>query len=479
MILETTLKLLFWLGDPVLRRYYARSWPIEGTYEHKGPGETLYWCLKRCGRSVELPEAGQGIEERFRPLPAKLEDGHAHFEAPEQPAGVIVTSRARVTCVGDLVPSKAVNQADIAHLLDDTAPEFARADLVCANLESPVAPARPVSDLPPKTWRKPLHLNHDPAFAGKLLGGPLRLVSLANNHTLDQGIDGLIATMDFLDERGCAYVGVARSPRDQARPQITELAGIRVAHIAWTFSLSNKQRPPGGEYFVNYLRLNQRAVDLTPLTAQVRAARAAGAEIVVAHLHWGLEYEAYPNQALIDNAHRVIEAGVDVIVGNHPHHVQPWEWHSYIPAADADRPGPGTRSTPAQPAGLPADADQPGPATRSSQAQRTGLIIYALGDFASFQRGLAPANYLAGLAGIDLAKGRDAAGGECAWVAGLQVTPLAPFARFRGRRCREFRMLDLTRLAANGFNSALHGWGGRHRRLARTLWDSAARARLR
>jgi poly-gamma-glutamate synthesis protein (capsule biosynthesis protein) len=458
VILEKTLKLLFWLGDPVLRRYYARSWPIEGTYEHIGPRETLYWCLKRCGRSVELPEAGQGIEERFRPLAATSEGGHARFEAPAQPTGITVTSRARVACVGDLVPSKAVNQADVTHLLDEIAQEFARADLVCANLESPVDPARPVSDLPPKTWRKPLRLNHDPDFAGKLLGDPLRLVSLANNHTLDQGTDGLVATMDFLDEHGCVYVGVARSPEEQAQPRITELAGIRVAHIAWTFSLSNKKRPPGGEHFVNYLRLNQRGVDLTPLTAEVRAARAAGAEIVIAHLHWGLEYEAYPNQALIDNAHRVIEAGVDVIVGNHPHHVQPWEWHSYIPADDADRPDSGT-----EPSGT----------------QRTGLIIYAQGDFASFQRGLAPANYLSGLAGIDLAKGREAAGGERAWVTGLQVTPLLPFAVFRGRRCREFRMLDLTRLAANGFGAPHKGYGRRHRRLARKLWDSAARARLR
>jgi poly-gamma-glutamate synthesis protein (capsule biosynthesis protein) len=464
--------------------------------EHLGKGETLYWCFKQFCRPISQPEPGWGIEERFSPLAAALggfdglgeqgksgdgdsstsgdtdanscarpprlphgdssassdtEEGHPRFEPPSVPDGFTVHSRARIVCAGDLLATRAVAEADTTHLLDDVAGFFAQADLACANLESPVAPSRPAVGVPPPTLLKPLYLNHSASLIQSLLPAPFNLVSLANNHALDQGPDGLIETMDFLDGLGCAHVGCARTAAERDQPRITELKGIRVAHISWTFSLSNKPLPPERDYLVNYLRLNLPDVDLEPLHAQVRAARAAGADIVVAHLHWGLEFEAYPNHALIANAHRVIELGVDVIVGNHPHHVQPWEWHRYTTQDD-----------------------------EGGIATRIGLIMYAQGDFASFQsRDMRTATYLGSLVCIDFAKGCDEAGRERAGVSGLRVMPVFPFAVFDGSRCVEFRMLDLSRLARNGFYCDLAGYGIHHRRRARKLWDIARPARLR
>jgi poly-gamma-glutamate synthesis protein (capsule biosynthesis protein) len=453
LILDEAIKLGIRLAYPFVRERYARSWPIEGTMEHLGKGETLYWCFKRFCRPISRPEPGWGIEERFRPLAALPKDageGCPRFGAPSVPNGFAVHSLARLVCAGDILATRAPVEADTAHLLDDIAPFFSGADLVCANLESPVAPSRPAAGLPPQSLLKPLRLNHSADFIRALLPTPISLVSLANNHALDQGPSGLIETMDFLDSLGCAHVGCARTAAERDVFRVTEANGIRVAHIAWTFSLSNKPLPPERSYLVNYLRLNLLSVDLEPLRAQVRAARAAGADIVVAHLHWGLEFEGYPNHALITNAHRVIELGVDVIVGNHPHHVQPWEWHCY--AAEG---------------------------AEGVTALRTGLIIYAQGDFASFQRGAPTATYLGSLASIELAKGHDEAGHECAWVSGLGVMPVFPFAVYDGRRCKGFRLLDLARLARDGFDCGLAGYGAHHRRCARKLWELALRARLR
>ncbi|MDR2586752.1 MAG: CapA family protein [Coriobacteriales bacterium] len=454
MILDETIKRGFRLAYPFVRRRYERSWPIEGTMEHLGKGETLYWCFKCFCHPITQAEPGWGIEERFAPLAATSDDageGYPRFEPPSVPDGFTVQSRARIACAGDLLATRAVAEADTTHLLDDVADFFADTDLRYANLECPVVPSRPAVGTPPETWLKPLYLNHSADLIRRLLPDPFGFVSIANNHSLDQGPDGLIETMDFLDDLGCAYVGGARSVAERDQPHITELNGIRVAHISWTFSLSNKPLPPERDYLVNYLRLNLADVDLEPLEAQVRAARAAGADLIVAYLHWGLEFEAYPNHTLIANAHRIVELGVDVIVGNHPHNVQPWEWHSYTAQDDEGR-----------------------------ATERTGLIIYAQGDFASFQsRDMCTATYLGALVRIDFAKGRDRAGRECAWVSALQVMPVFPFAVFDGSRCVEFRMLDLSRLARNGFDCDLAGYGAHHRRRTRKLWDNALIARLR
>jgi poly-gamma-glutamate synthesis protein (capsule biosynthesis protein) len=206
--------------------------------------------------------------------------------------------------------------------------------------------------------------------------------------------------------------------------------------VAWTFSLSNKTMPPGQEYLVNVLRLNLRDVDLSPLRLEVEALRTAGADIVVALPHWGLEYEAYPNRALMDNAHRIIELGVDLIIGNHPHHAQPWERYQ-------DR-----------------------------------LIVYAQGDFCSYQRGLPTSTYLSSIARVELAKGIDAQGRKRAWIHDVQLKPVYPFAIYQKGRCADFRMLDLTRLAQENFSCALPGFTARHRRKARRLWTLAQTLRI-
>ncbi|MDR3052807.1 MAG: CapA family protein [Coriobacteriales bacterium] len=464
------------VARPFIGKKYRSSWPIEGTMEHLGRGETLYWCYKRFCQPIEEPQPGEGIAERFAPLTADAvvvamdgADTCTYFEAPT-PADWQAHAWATVSCAGDILATNDVLEAScVEHkggetkkepslfclpfclsatrMFADIASFYLDADLVCANLECPVVPSLPTSGLPPRSWLKPLSLNLSAPLVQSWLAQGINLVSTANNHALDQDPEGLRATIQFLEENNCAFVGTAATAEAAANEPfyLTALGDIKVAHIAWTFSLSNHPAPAGHEYLVNYLRLNQASVDLAPLCAQVAAARAAGADIVLAHLHWGLEFEAYPNAVLIDNAHRIIEIGVDVIIGNHPHHAQPWEWHSY---ADG------------------------------SNTQRVGLILYALGDFLSYQRGLPTNLYVSAVGRIKLAKGSDATGNERAWVSGFAPLPLFQFAVFKGRRCQDVRMLDLARLAKNDFECLLPGYGAHHKRRARKLWQLAKKLRL-
>jgi poly-gamma-glutamate synthesis protein (capsule biosynthesis protein) len=409
------------------RRNFTYSRNVEGSGEHPAKGDGVYLCYKIFYRALAKAEQGCGIEEHFARQPRR---------AVRPGEDVQISARATLSFMGDLLPTRDVTLANTAHALDDVEGFYSNANLVCANLEAPIVATRPPWTLPPQNWLKPLCLNHNAQLTRWLLGCGIDLVSTANNHALDQGAEGVTQTLDFLDKLGCAHVGTARSAEEQKTPRVFDLGGMRVGFVSWTYSLNDKPVPEGKDFLANVLRLNLRDVDLEPLRQNVQATREAGADIVVALLHWGLEFEYYPNSTIINNAHRVIELGVDVIVGNHPHHPQPWEWY------------------------------------------KGGLIFYALNDFLAWQREKSPESVLGILTRIEVCKGVDAQGHELSWVDGFELMPTFPFAVYEHGICTEFRMLDLGRLAREDFAPNLPGFLPRHARLACRLWHLAQTLRL-
>ncbi len=139
-------------------------------------------------------------------------------------------------------------------------------------------------------------LNSTPAMFDRIHEGGkgVGLFSTANNHCLDQGEAGLRETLDFLDSRGCPHVGTARSREERDAVVMVDRNGVKLAFLSFTFALNWKELTEGKGYLANYLRLNRPGTDISPIAAQVAAARAAGADAVVACLHWSLEFESYP-----------------------------------------------------------------------------------------------------------------------------------------------------------------------------------------
>ena len=153
------------------------------------------------------------------------------------------------------------------------------------------------------------------------------------------GEEGLIETLEFLDSRGYPHVGTARSPEERDKVAMVEKGGVKVAFVSFTFGTNTSKIPEGKAHLVNSLRLNKPDEDLSPLATQIAAARAAGADFVVALLHWSLEFETYPATNIVAMGHRVAELGVDAIIGNHPHNVQPIEKHRFADKAIGGRAG--------------------------------------------------------------------------------------------------------------------------------------------
>jgi poly-gamma-glutamate synthesis protein (capsule biosynthesis protein) len=185
---------------------------------------------------------------------------------------------------------------------------LADADFRIGNLECPVATAgKPMES-------KIFSFRADPRAIG-VLKGRFDAVALANNHSGDYGKDAFLQTMQFLDGAGIAHFGGGRNLAAAHAPLWIEKRGLRVAVLAY-----NEFKP----------RVFEAGAD-TPgiawsedseVVTDIRAARAAGADVVIPFMHWGWERETVPTERQRRLARLMIDAGADMVVGGHPHVTQ-------------------------------------------------------------------------------------------------------------------------------------------------------------
>ncbi|MCH5319415.1 MAG: CapA family protein [Paramuribaculum sp.] len=156
------------------------------------------------------------------------------------------------------------------------------------------------------------------SYAKALQDAGFDLALTANNHILDRREAGLKRTLAVLDEMNFPHVGcyANASERDSLAQFITNINGFNVAFLNYTYSTNGIPCPP--TVAVDYLNLNKMKNDIDNV-------RKKGAEIVIVCPHWGLEYKLLPEQAERKMAHALIEHGADIVMGGHPHVIQPME----------------------------------------------------------------------------------------------------------------------------------------------------------
>jgi poly-gamma-glutamate capsule biosynthesis protein CapA/YwtB (metallophosphatase superfamily) len=141
--------------------------------------------------------------------------------------------------------------------------------------------------------------------------------STASNHALDNGQEGVSATLDVLDDAGVMHDGTARSRRESLEPAILDVNGLKVAHLSYTYGLNGVEGRPEPRWLVEL-------ADAGRILKEAKAARAAGAEFVVVSLHWGIEYQSDPSEFQRSLAKKLLASpDIGVIVGHHAHVVQP------------------------------------------------------------------------------------------------------------------------------------------------------------
>jgi hypothetical protein len=139
-----------------------------------------------------------------------------------------------------------------------------------------------------------------------------------SNHSIDQGYAGLVRTDTLLKKAGVRYVGTFRTPAERRRPVIlTTKQGVKVGIVGGTYSLNGFSLPPGERFAVSMW-------NAANLIAQAKAAKQAGADIVLVQYHGGTEYSQLPNADQIALVRRLTASPyVDLVFAEHAHVVQP------------------------------------------------------------------------------------------------------------------------------------------------------------
>ncbi|MFF3031118.1 CapA family protein [Streptomyces rubiginosohelvolus] len=232
---------------------------------------------------------------------------------------------------GDVLPhSSVIDQAaadaggagyDFAPMLAGVAPVVSGADLAFCHMETVYGKeGGPYTGYP--SFKSP------PEIATALRTTGFDSCSTASNHTLDDGAEGVRRTLDALDEAGIRHAGSARTAAEAARPTILPAGpgkgAAKVAHLAYTYGTNDIPLPAGRPWTVN-------VTDERKIVEEARAARRAGADVVVLSAHWGTEWQDEPDAQQLELAERLTAStdrgrpDIDLVIGTHAHVPQAYE----------------------------------------------------------------------------------------------------------------------------------------------------------
>lgn len=206
---------------------------------------------------------------------------------------------------------KASDTYDFSYVFDDINYYTKIADISIGSLETTFAGSeRGYSNYP--TFNSPDAL----AYALKNIG--LDVISTAGNHALDTGFSGLSRTIDVLDDADIAHLGTYKTQEDQDTILFKYVKGIKIAFINYTYGTNGIPVPSGKEFCVNL-------IDKDLIKKHIDLAKSQNADIIVACMHWGTEYRTTPDSTQTKLADFLFQNGVDIILGNHPHVLEPME----------------------------------------------------------------------------------------------------------------------------------------------------------
>ncbi|MEO8462585.1 MAG: CapA family protein [Chloroflexota bacterium] len=178
------------------------------------------------------------------------------------------------------------------------------ADLAIFNFENPAPDAF--------TWHsKGTVFSADPALIEGLANAGVDWVSLANNHIRDAGAKGILQTMTSLDKWSIAHSGAGADITAARKPALLTAGGQTVAMLGYDTI--------AGSYWATPSRVGSAPMTVANLREDVAASRAAGADIVIVFPHWGTEYDATPFAGQRALGEAAIDAGADMVIGNHAH----------------------------------------------------------------------------------------------------------------------------------------------------------------
>lgn len=307
---------------------------INGVYKHKPvltymPEEKVQTEIAPEVKHEVIPEIFSGVLSKVRPeaLPDRIK--------------TIIISAVGDIMVHDnsLASVKMVEGYDFDPPFSEVMDIIRSADLAIGNLETTISGPEAKYTGYPK-------FNSPDTLLDTLKKTGFDVLTTSNNHSLDRGTAGLVRTLDQLDKRGILHTGTYKTKEDSETILIVNKKGIKIAILAYSYGTNGQ--PMEEPYMVNLLKLNRMLED-------VNKAKELKPDVIIAYLHMGDECVRQPNKKQKDIVDSMIKAGVDIVLGDHPHVVQPME-----------------RKT----------------VTDDEGQEREALVIYSLGNFISGRKGL-------------------------------------------------------------------------------------------
>ena len=231
---------------------------------------------------------------------------------------VTLSAQERITLLfaGDLMQhteqikaAKTPEGYDYSDCFKHVKEEISRADVAVANLEVTLG-GQPYRGYPA--------FSAPDEFLYAIKDAGFDVLLTANNHCLDRGKKGLERTILMLDSLQLPYAGtyVDSEARSRRYPLLVEKNGFRIALLAYTYATNGLS--PVAPTLVNYIDKEQMKEDIL-------AARRMNPDVIIACMHWGVEYRSLPEKAEKELADWLIAQGVDHVIGSHPHVLQPME----------------------------------------------------------------------------------------------------------------------------------------------------------
>jgi poly-gamma-glutamate synthesis protein (capsule biosynthesis protein) len=264
----------------------------------------------------EAPEAAGGPSDRQTDKADRPSDNGSAGQSPSgsgAQGGSRPPSTVTISFVGDVMMAGNVERLVAQHGYDypfrHVRELLLKSDLSVANLETSVTEGGEPQDKQYVYRTKPKALE-------SMRDHGIRLVTLANNHSMDYGVEGFLDTLDHLKQTGILYVGGGRNEAEAYRPAVVELNGVRTAFLGFSMVVPHASWKAEGDRSGV-----AQTYDYRQPTEAIRKARQE-ADLVVVLVHWGEERKEEPNARQKEMARRYIDAGADLVVGSHPHVLQ-------------------------------------------------------------------------------------------------------------------------------------------------------------
>lgn len=198
---------------------------------------------------------------------------------------------------------------DFSYVFTDIKEYINSADISIGNLETTFAGKE-------KGYSNYPRFNTPEQLATNLKDVGIDVVSTANNHCMDTNYTGLVSTLKYLDEAEIGHTGTNETLEKQKEILVKDINGIKIAFLSFTYGTNGIPIPKDKSFAVNL-------IDEDLILQQIKLAKQEEPDLICANMHWGIEYQQKQNPEQEKLAELLFENGVDIILGSHPHVLQP------------------------------------------------------------------------------------------------------------------------------------------------------------